>query len=187
MLHRIFLAVNFPEGIKKKLISYQENWPNLPIRWTKPENLHITLLFLGNLDDNQLNETMKKSKEIISKHKSFIVNLKNISYGPPKRNPPKMVWVEGEDCPELSSLQKDLEEGIFGLPSYQYKDRDKRELHPHVTLGRIKAWEFRKMEEKPDIDEFLDLSFQVNSVEIMESFLKKGGPEYIVLESIELE
>ena len=49
MSNRIFIAVNLPENVKKKLAEYEENWLDLPIRWTKKENLHITLVFLGYL------------------------------------------------------------------------------------------------------------------------------------------
>jgi len=44
-LHRIFIAINLPANLKKELSMAQNRWPELPARWTKPENLHITLLF----------------------------------------------------------------------------------------------------------------------------------------------
>ena len=60
---------------------------------------------------------------------------------------------------------------------------------PHVTLARIREWEFRRieLEERPLVEEDISLDFEVNSVEIMESELKRGGPEYVVLESIPLK
>ncbi len=186
MLHRIFLAINLPEEIKRRLISYQKQWPTLPCRWTKPENLHITLVFLGNLDDNQLNDTIQVSQEVAERHKPFLIKLERICFGPPKKFPPKMVWVEGEINQELANLQKDLEDSIFQLSSYQYKEKEVRAYHPHITLGRIKQWEFKRSEDRPEIDEPIDLVFEVNSFEVMESHLKRGGPEYEVLESIGL-
>ena len=59
MRHRIFIAINLPEDIKKKLTDYQAKWLELPCRWTKKENLHITLMFLGYLSDEELLEILK--------------------------------------------------------------------------------------------------------------------------------
>ena len=55
---RLFLAVNFPEKIKKELYSYsyKNGYSEIPARWTKKENLHITLLFVGSLTEKKLNE-----------------------------------------------------------------------------------------------------------------------------------
>jgi len=74
-----------------------------------------------------------------------------------------MVWVIGEKIKEFN-------------------------LTPHITLGRIKTWEFRRMEpeERPEINEDINLNFEVNSIEIMESQLKRNGPDYTILESCPL-
>ena len=163
MPHRLFIAINLPEEIKKKLSSFQEKWPDLPIKWTKKDNLHITLEFLGYLTDDELLKVCQNTKELASKHNPFTVTLNKICYGPPKKIPPRMVWVVGKRVKEFNLL-------------------------PHITLGRIRAWEFRQIEpeERPEVNEEINLNFEVNSIEIMESQLKKGGPEYAVLESAPL-
>ncbi len=188
MKHRIFIAINFPENIKNKLSSYQEKWPELPIRWTKKENLHITLIFLGHLSDEELLEVCKTTKEVTSRYSSFLINLKKILYGPPKKMPPRMVWAEGEKSAELGKLQKDLENSLLTSPS-KGTESEARPYTSHITLGRIKTWEFREIEppERPEVNEEINLSFEVNSIEVMESVLKRGGPEYAILESCPLK
>ncbi len=163
MRHRIFIAINLPEGIKERLAAYQSKWPELPVRWTKKDNLHITLEFLGYLTDEELLKACQSTKELASKHKSFIITLNKICYGPPKK-PPRMIWVVGEKIEELN-------------------------LSPHITLGRMNAWEFRKieLEERPQVDEDINLSFEVDSIELMESVLKRTGPTYDVVESCKLK
>jgi 2'-5' RNA ligase len=163
MRHRIFIAINLPEEIKKELVKYQSKWPGLPIRWTKKDNLHITLEFLGYLSDDELVKVMQRTKELASKHKPFSISLCKICYGPPGKLPPRMVWVVGEKIKE------------FGFS-------------PHITLGRIRTWEWRKIEpeERPAIEEEINLNFGVNSIEVMESQLKRGGAEYTILESAPL-
>ncbi|HUS49948.1 MAG TPA: 2'-5' RNA ligase family protein, partial [Candidatus Paceibacterota bacterium] len=79
---RVFIAINLPEDIKKKLTDYQEKWPELPIRWTKKDNIHITLFFLGYLNNEEIVEVCKMTKEVASRRSSFFVNLNKICYGP---------------------------------------------------------------------------------------------------------
>lgn len=180
MRHRIFLAINLPDNVKQKLSEYQKRWPELPVRWTKKENLHITLVFLGYATDEETAEVCEIVKETAPKHSPFFIKLNKILYGPSKKMPPRMVWARGEGAKECLSLQNSLAKAL----SFQ----EERSFSPHITLGRIKTWEWRKLEEeeRQDIAEDIDLSFKVNSVEVMESQLKKGGPVYTVLESCQL-
>jgi 2'-5' RNA ligase len=185
MRHRIFIAINLPSDIKDKLIEYQLKWLELPVRWVEKENLHITLIFLGYLSDEELFETLKITKEVISRHKPFFINLKKIIYGPPKKIPPRMIWIEGEKSEELENLQKDLKKCLEQFPN---QTTEKQSFTPHITLGRIKEWEFRRIEpeERPEINEEISLSFPVFSIEVMESELRRGGPKYTILESFSL-
>ena len=186
MLHRVFIAINFPEDIKEKLSSFSNKYPHLPARWVKKENIHITLSFLGNLDDNQLLETIETVKEVAARHNAMSIKLNKICYGPPKKFPPRMVWVEGEKNDALSRLHTDLEDTLFNLSSYQYKTKENRLFSLHITLARIKSFEFRKLRENIEINGDLDLDFEVDTIQVIESQLKKTGPEYAVLESISL-
>jgi 2'-5' RNA ligase len=190
MRHRIFIALNLPEDIKKKLVDYQEKWPELPVRWTKKDNLHITLIFLGYLSDEELWEVCQTTKKVVSRDPSFLINLKKIIYGPPKKMPPRMVWVEGEKSEELGKLQNDLENSLLSSVASAKEDlSESRSYTPHITLGRIKTWEFRQIEpeERPEVAEEISLSFEVNSIEVMGSQLKRVGPEYTILESFPLK
>ena len=184
MRHRIFIAINLPEDTKKKLLDYQSKWLELPCRWTKKENLHITLMFLGYLSDEELLGVLKITKEVALRHQSFSISLKKILYGPPKKMPPRMVWTEGEKSEEFAALRDDLEKSLTTSEQVHFSPEE-RAFSPHITLGRIKAWEFRQIdpEERPIVDEEINLSFEVNSIEVMESELKRGGPEYTILES----
>lgn len=152
MRHRVFIAINLPEDIKNKLADFQYKWPELPARWTKKENLHITLEFLGYLTDEEILDVIERTKEQSSKQESYSITLNKIIYGPPNK-PPRMVWAVGDKY--------------------------------HITLARLKQWEFRKMEseERPEVSEDINLQFEVNSIEVMESELKRTGPEYSILQS----
>ena len=179
MLHRIFLAINLPKTIKTELLGYKERWPELPARWTTQGNLHITLVFLGNTSEKELEEVRHIAREVAANHKTFSFSLSQIVYEPQKKQP-RMIWAKGTMSKELMSLQKDLTRAL----GYQ-------EEHPfslHITLARLNEWEFRRIEpeERPIIDEEISLTIPVSSFEIMESTLKRGGAKYSVIESIAL-
>ncbi len=182
--HRVFIAINLLDKTREKLADYQERWPNLPVRWTKKHNIHITLFFIGYLIDEEIVEVCKAVKEVASRHSSFSVDLDRICYGPAGKMPPRMIWAKGEKSSEFAFLRNDLNKSLAS-----YSKHEKKEFFPHITLGRIKAFEWRRIEpeERPEIEKDINLSIEVNSIEVMESVLKREGPEYAVLESSPLK
>jgi len=185
--HRIFIAINLPEEIKRQLAKYQEKWPELPAKWTAKDNLHITLEFLGDLTDVEVGEVCQIVNEVAKRNKSFDIVLNKIVYGPPKKDPPRMVWVNGEVLEELAELKNDLQECL--LEKVAFRPEPAKGFILHITLARISEWAFRQIEpeERPEINEDIDLTFTVESIEVMESVLKRTGPVYTVLESHQLK
>lgn len=185
---RIFIAINLPKDIIKKLSSFYDKWQSLPARWTRPENLHITLVFIGYAQDDAIAEVCKATKKVAESHKPFFIDLNKICYGPlNKQESPRMVWAVGEKSEEFSLLRDDIEKELLDSQKIRFLS-EAREFSPHITLARINQWDWKKIEpeERPLIDEDIDLSFDVSSIEVMESELKKGGPRYSVLGSYEL-
>ena len=180
--HRIFVAINLPEDIKKQLFSYSEKWPEFQAKWTAEDNLHITLEFLGDLTDQEIGDVCCVVKEVAERHECFDLSVNKILYGPPEKIPPHMIWVEGERSKELSALRGDLEKSLTGRVAFIPENRV---FAPHITLARIGAWAWRQInpEERPEVNEILDLVFTVESIEVMESILKRRGPQYTILES----
>ncbi len=188
--HRIFIAINLPEDIKKQLFLYSEKWSELPAKWTAKDNLHITLEFLGNLTDIEIGDVCKIADEVAKRHKSFSINLNKICYGgvrpvsDPRLTPhiPRMIWAMGEKSDELADLKIDLQECLVEKISFKPEPRS---FTSHITLARILEWEFRKIEpeERPEINEEINFVVPVESIEVMESELKRGGPVYTILES----
>jgi len=184
--HRVFIAISLPEEIKRELYKYYDKWPELPAKWTSKDNLHITLEFLGDLTDVEIADTCKIVGEVAKKHGCFSISLNKILYGPPKKVPPRMVWVEGEKSNELADLKGDLQELLLEKVSFKPEGKS---FSPHITLARISEWEFKKfdLDERPEVNEDIDLTFTAESIEVMESELKRGGPVYIILESHQLK
>jgi len=185
MKKRVFIAVNLPLNVKEKLEAVQKETDKAfsffngfcPVKWTRKNNLHITLLFLGNVEMEDVFYAFEKVGEIADKVGTFEIVLNEISYSPSDN--PRMVWVSGEKSEELKEVQNYLDKELLG--------HGNKEFTPHITLGRIKQWQFRKIdrEEIPGLGE-INLRFKVNSLEVMESELKRGGPDYTVLKSFPL-
>jgi 2'-5' RNA ligase len=174
---RIFIAINLPESTKKKLLAYQDKWPELPARWTTKENLHLTLVFLGNTSEAELQQLTERCRQVGESHKPFELRINHIQYGPNEHRP-RMIWAALETSQELLSLQKDLE-----------TTPEKQPYSPHLTLARLRLFELQRMEQEelPQITEDVSLSFPVDSFEIMESELARSGAKYVQLQQFVLE
>lgn len=177
---RIFIAINLPEEMKRRSADYQKKWANLDpnlIRWVKKENLHITLVFIGYVTDDEMYEIINSVKEIAKKHNPFFINLERIILGPPDKTP-RMFWAQGEKSEKLGKLQGDLEEKI------QQRSGGRHAFRPHITLARFKYPLVKSLPKKVD-DEF-KAQIPVETIGVMQSNLKRSGAEYSVLESIPL-
>lgn len=183
MVKRVFIAINLPQEIKRELLAIQKMFPTLPCRWVGPENLHLTLVFLGNLNDEEILKVIEAVGEAVKQKQKFSFSLDRVCYGPDKKMPPRLVWIEGEKSKELAGLKKDLDELLAEKIKYR---PDKRDFLPHITLARIKTFNWKRLEteQRPEIGLELGLEVPVNSIEVMESRLKRSGAEYQILESL---
>ena len=194
MKHRIFIAINLPEKIKDELEKLEKETAELfpeetsrgLIRWVKKDNLHITLLFLGYIEEENIPQICKIVNEIAKTQNPFSLEFKKVLYGPPNKIPPRLIWVDLEKSTELTDLVKKLKEKVEETGFLE--KMEKREFSPHITLGRIRTWQWKRIEpeERPDIKKDISLNFEVNSVEVMESQLKRSGAEYAILETCNL-
>jgi len=182
---RIFVAINLPDDVKEKLLEYKNAWQEIPARWAKKENLHLTLTFLGNVSEQELPEIIRLLQTVGTRHSPFEVQITRLQYGPDERRP-RMIWAMGEKSSEFLELQKDVERTLAAENLYT---PEARSFSPHLTLARFQTTQFRQMdpEERPEIAEKISLSFQVKSLELMESKLKRSGAEYTILQSFMLK
>lgn len=185
MIKRIFIAINLSEQIKKELNSFQTKWPDLPCRWLKQESFHITLGFLGNRNEKELEKIFGTVKEIGEQHNTFSILLNKVCYGPKKIMPPRLVWAEAEKSQEFLRLKKDLDNLLITKINFL---PEKRESAPHIALARIKKWDWQRLEleQRPNVNLDINIEIPIFSIDIMESFLKRTGAEYKILLSAPL-
>jgi len=184
---RLFVAINLPEKIRKEIASFQDRYPEIPARWTSKENLHLTIFFAGMVFEENIEKIKEAIEKAVEKSASFDFAGEKIAYAPPGTKVPNMIWLVLEKSKTLSNLKEEIESQILKTKVENFRIEG-REFSPHITLARIRRWEFQKMEpeEIPTVDQKFFFKFRVKSVELMESTLKREGAEYAVLESFPL-
>lgn len=182
-IHRIFIAINLPKEVKDELsrvlASLKNDLKRAPIKWTAADKIHITLHFLGNLADKQVEEVGDILAKIAPKYGKFKIKLGQIGFFP-HRFSPRVVFVDTECPDEIGCLQAEIGKELENL-GYQ---TDSRPWHPHLTLGRINGSVHAETFEKQEIE---PIEFGANSIELMESELKPDGAEYSILKSFALK
>lgn len=176
---RVFIAINLPQEVKKRLFEFSEKHNDLPVRWIAEDNLHITLLFIGWADDEETAKICQIVKQAASKYSAFEINLAKIDYDSEKKLP-RMVWAFGKENREFAELENSIKDAL-AENGIGFDDRHRDSLI-HITLGRI-TWSELSGAGKPNIAENFDLRCLVESVEVMESAMTKKGREYVILES----
>jgi len=180
MKRKIFIGVDLSVEIKKRLMQKIEKWQKLPIRWSREENFHLTLLFLGHIDDELIYEICNSVKQAVENIEMFDIELNKIELGPTQDENAKVAWFAGEASEELKFLSENIEKelGIFM--------DNKKIFRPHIILGRIQQYSWQKLQEKPDISEDFSVLLPVESVQIFESVMIDGKRKFSVIDNCDL-
>ncbi len=164
-----FLRVYY--GLKRAL-HYEK------IKWVEPENMHITLKFLGETPDSQIPVINRTLREVAGRHASFSFTLEKTGIFGSRYNP-RVIWIGMQDAGEMKNLGEDILNSLHDAGFY----RDRQNFVPHLTIGRIKHLENKKLFQKT-IDKYKDTFLQQVTVDrffLYQSILKRTGPVYIPL------
>jgi 2'-5' RNA ligase len=183
---RTFIAIDLDGGLKDKLEALVGEFSRLAdnVRWVRPAGMHLTLKFMGETPDHKASAMAEALRALSGRHKSFPMRLRGLGFFPPGRSQPRVIWVGIESGPELGLLQREIEAAAEKL-GYE---REKREFHPHLTLGRVK-FPGRMDRVLGEIEKRRDEDFGEMStarLTFFRSVLKPEGAEYSVLEEFRL-
>jgi RNA 2',3'-cyclic 3'-phosphodiesterase len=179
---RTFIAVDLAAGVKDRLTRLQETLggEGAGVKWTRPENLHLTLLFLGEVEQLDVVEICRVVQARSRKHPAFSLEFEGLGSFPNARRP-KILWAGVTDgVDELRALHADLEQGLLDLGCYRREDR---EYTPHLTLGRLNQAE-RAEEWGPIMARHAGWRGGISPVDevlVMASEMRREGPEYSVM------
>jgi 2'-5' RNA ligase len=157
------------------------------VRWVRPEGIHLTLKFLGEVESDRIEEVSRRIWAVAQGHRAFRVQVAGVGCFPsPQR--PRVVWVGvKEQAGTLAGLQNDLERALSAIGFA----REDRPFNPHLTLGRVRR-------EASPVDaarvgaliagqsEELLGEVEVREVTLFRSDLRPTGPIYSALAVAEL-
>lgn len=168
---RLFIAINFNPETRSRLVLLRDELHNNSSkgRFSATENLHLTLVFLGECDEKQVTDV--KSALNAVKFEPFVINIGCI--GRFKRNGGDIWWAGISNCKQLTKLYEDLTKKLTEI-GFQ---TEKRKFSPHITLGR----EITTKESPRLIEEF---GQTIDKIELMKSERIAGKLKYTVIHSI---
>jgi 2'-5' RNA ligase len=179
---RTFIGIDIGEEIRDRLVSLQESLTAIEpeVKWVEPENLHLTLLFLGEVDQRETIDICRAAQKAIQSMPSFVMSVEATGCFPNIRRP-RTLWVGvGKGSAEVKAVHDAIETPILEMGNYR---RETRGYTPHVTLGRVKsdrpADELAKALQKHQTWNAGEVT--VDNVQVMSSVLGSDGPTYTVL------
>lgn len=174
---RFFLAAPLPQSLKNYLAQLQQTVRrqlNQPLRWVKPEGMHLTLKFIGDFERARIKELEEVLKLGLAGKPALSLALARLGAFPEARKA-RVLWVglEGDIGP-LADLAVTCDEltAKLGVASEQ------KNFSPHLTLARAAGQEFAYLEELVAKVQVEPLAFSVAEAQLIESQLRPGGSLY---------
>ena len=133
---RAFLAIDLNDDIREALDRFQDQADSiLPVKWVPPNSMHLTVKFLGDIQEAQVTSIQEVLQKVVREMMPFSLTIKGIG-GFPSLERPRILWagVEGE-ADHLEVLVTCVESAL-GLLGFA---QESRPYHPHLTLSRIKG------------------------------------------------
>jgi 2'-5' RNA ligase len=178
---RIFIAVDIGDAIRKRTTAFQEKLSSSAsgVKWVDPKSMHLTLLFLGEVETLEIVSICRIVKEKASEIPPFMLEVAGLGAFPTPRRP-KILWLGvRQGASELGQIHDALEEPLLELGCYRREDRA---YTPHLTLGRLSQEEGGEW--GPIFAKHADWhggAAEVSEVLVMSSELRREGPVYSVM------
>ena len=187
---RVFIAIDIGEEIRAALSDLQQQLQSKvdikksDVKWVNPENIHLTLKFLGEIKDEKVVEVCNITEDVAGRHKNFELDVESVgSFG---GRSARVVWVGvGRGCDNLLELQKDLDEQLAsaGWP------QEARKFTGHLTLCRVRNPKagVKLAQVSEAYGDFKLGTMSADSVTVYQSQLRPTGPIYTVLGDYKLQ
>ncbi len=181
---RTFVALDLPEPVQHSIRSFMEplRQQDFPVRWIPPDRIHITLKFLGNVEEHRINELAQALRHAVAEQEPFSLQPAGCGAFPTIKNM-RVAWIGVQgDTARLSALQQRVEEALtpLGFPP------EKRPFRAHLTIGRIKGRRNHKGLQQALLAgrSYEGVVFDVSEVVLYKSDLKPDGAVYTPLHRI---
>jgi len=187
---RLFLAMSMPEAIRNEVIRLQREMQRLvsrdAVRWTKPEQFHLTLRFLGDVAVERIAALQEAINTACTGVPVLRLRAQGVGFFPNARSP-RVIWVGVSDVDvRLVELQKKIEAAV--QPFTQEPGTGK--FACHVTLGRVKFLKQPEIEKlaahAQTVRDRLFGEWTANEFELIRSELLPGGASHTLVAAIRL-
>jgi 2'-5' RNA ligase len=174
---RTFVCIEIPQSIKARIEKLQSELrrPSAQISWVKPANIHLTLKFLGDVEQSKILQVNTAVNRATDSFSPFQITAGNTGCFPSPRNP-SVLWIGiAPVAGDLQRLRDALEEEL----ARQGFEHDNKKFNPHLTIARIR--DSRNTAEVADAfltSGFAYESFQASEVIVMRSQLSPQGSIY---------
>jgi RNA 2',3'-cyclic 3'-phosphodiesterase len=187
---RAFIAVDFPPNILKKIADitafFKTLTPEKSLKWVETNNLHLTIKFLGEIEENIVAQVKLTLSQALMDHNCFDIEINGLGMYPNKNNP-KVIWLGITGTNPLTQIYKVLNRELTALDI----PPERRAFSPHLTIARLRRHTDHKQTHQ--IGEILS-GYKVDSlgattidqVHLYQSVLTPSGPIYTLLHSVAL-
>jgi 2'-5' RNA ligase len=178
---RTFVAVPLADDVRGRVAALQTEWMRLlpEIKWVEEENLHVTLVFLGEVEDRELPKVCQLARQAVADREPFTMGVGQVGCFPNPRRP-RVLWAGvGPGAEEVVAVHDGVE---AALETLGFRREDRR-YTPHITLGRTKSdGPVRELATALDRHAAWQAGeMVVDEIHIMGSELTRNGPRYTVL------
>lgn len=173
---RVFFAIDLTQDTRQKIIALLQKLYTLPgarnIKWVKPEKLHITLRFMGEIDNEKIQPLIHHVAKAIKEIDPFTIHFNSVFIFPSHH--PHVVAIEYALTPQIMNLYQTVERAIVscGFPAQE------RLFLPHLTLGRLNKKHWALPDEKI---QFMQ-KMRVNHISLWRSQLSHKGSVYSIIQ-----
>jgi 2'-5' RNA ligase len=186
---RLFTAIDLPSDIRRHLAELQRELRarKVNLRWVPPENIHLTLVFLGDTPDSLVKPIGAAMASAMGEMAPFVLEVKGLGVFPSYKHP-RVLWAGvGGAVVAAASIKKALDRALAQTTGLKYRP-ERRAYKPHLTLGRAKGHiapdslaEVSRLWENRQVPRFV-----VDAVHLIRSRLTSQGARYNTLHSARL-
>lgn len=182
---RSFIALELTPEVQSQLGQIQSELKkaDADVKWVKPEGVHLTLKFLGNVSLELIEEIKKIIEQLAKNHQAFEMKISQLGAFPTMEHP-RVIWVGIEQGKEQTQkLAQDLEEHLMQLGFL----KEKRSFKAHLTLGRVRSARNRNQLKKLLLSvKFPQTTMQAQTLTLFKSTLTPQGAIYQSLQEVKL-
>ncbi len=183
---RLFVAVEITEETRNKLAAFQNKLKKAAadVGWVAPENLHITLKFIGYIDEEKIEEVRTIIKDSVTHIKPFNLSYTGVGAFPSPKSP-RVLFAQAIDTGGgLAKIHERLDNQFMALGV----EHEARKFDAHLTVGRVKTR--RNVSKLMEcLNSYHGFHFgleHITQVVLMKSTLSPEGPIYTKLHSVDL-